>query len=84
MTSGTTKTTILRPIGRPFQLHLLEGETAWRIDEQTKRIGREGIAKARAALAACATDEAFVHRLTVDSGGPATLADRLPLPALAA
>jgi hypothetical protein len=37
------------------QLPLLDGpehEPEWRIDEQTKAIGRKGLARARAALAA--------------------------------
>jgi hypothetical protein len=37
---------------RSVQLRLMGTDPAWRIDERTKRIGREGIAQARAALAA--------------------------------
>ncbi|MEZ5232614.1 MAG: hypothetical protein AB7O92_14885 [Acidimicrobiia bacterium] len=35
------------------QLRLIDArDVSWRLDEQTKAIGREGIARARAALAA--------------------------------
>lgn len=35
------------------QLHLIDpSEISWRLDEQTKSVGRQGIARARAALAA--------------------------------
>ena len=33
------------------QLTLLSDERPWRLDEGTRRVGREGLAKARAALA---------------------------------
>jgi len=39
------------------QLALLESSPEWRLDERTCEIGRRGIAAARAALAAVATDE---------------------------
>ena len=53
MNSGTTESTRrsataqLRLLG-----NLLGNEVGWHIDEHTKRVGREGIANARAALAA--------------------------------
>ena len=51
------------------QLLLLPTDTTWRLDPSTRRIGREGIAAARAALAAsAATNES--HGLT-----PAAAAD---------
>jgi hypothetical protein len=35
------------------QLHLIDSaDVSWRLDEQTKRVGRRGLAQARAALAA--------------------------------
>ena len=34
------------------QLTLISDERPWRLDEGTRRVGREGLAKARAALAA--------------------------------
>jgi hypothetical protein len=35
------------------QLHLIDpSEVSWRLDERTKAVGRQGIAKARAVLAA--------------------------------
>ena len=34
------------------QLTLLADERPWRLDEGTRRVGREGVARARAALAA--------------------------------
>ena len=33
------------------QLTLVPADTNWKLDEETKRIGREGLAQARAALA---------------------------------
>ena len=36
----------------PAQLHLLATDGSWMLDERTKHIGREGLAKARAVLAA--------------------------------
>ncbi|HEY4378353.1 MAG TPA: hypothetical protein VGM93_14405 [Acidimicrobiales bacterium] len=36
------------------QLTLMDRPAGWRLDEQTKEIGRRGIAEARAALAAVA------------------------------
>ena len=41
-------------------LDTVEREPEWRIDEQTKEIGRKGLALARAALAATVTPDA--HR----------------------
>jgi hypothetical protein len=37
---------------RPNQLILLDTQPDWRLDEHTRRLGREGIARARAALQA--------------------------------
>jgi hypothetical protein len=34
------------------QLTLIDTQPAWRLDEKTRRVGREGIAEARAVLAA--------------------------------
>ncbi len=48
MTSGTKTTTR----SNPAQLHLLATDGSWMLDERTKRIGREGLARARAVLAA--------------------------------
>lgn len=48
MSSGSTNT-IRRT--EPVQLRLLGAEGSWLLDEATKRIGREGLAKARAILA---------------------------------
>ncbi len=42
-----TKTT-----NRPNQLILLDSQPDWRLDERTRRVGREGLARARAALQA--------------------------------
>lgn len=39
------------------QLTLISDDRPWRLDEGTRRIGREGLAKARAALAAHSHDE---------------------------
>ena len=39
-------------------LDTVEREPEWRIDEQTKEIGRKGLALARAALAATVTSDA--------------------------
>jgi hypothetical protein len=36
------------------QLALLEPEPDWRLDEQTREVGRAGVAQARAALRAAA------------------------------
>jgi hypothetical protein len=52
------------------QLHLIDpSEVSWRLDERTKAVGRQGIARARAALAAAraprttdATDETIERR----------------------
>jgi hypothetical protein len=49
------------------QLRLIEPtEVSWRLDERTKSIGRQGIARARAALAAArvpaTTDEVTARR----------------------
>jgi hypothetical protein len=49
------------------QLRLIEPtDVSWRLDERTKSIGRQGIARARAALAAARvpapTDEVTVRR----------------------
>ena len=51
------------------QLRLIEpAEVSWRLDERTKSIGRQGIARARAALAAARVpapaDEAAVPHQT--------------------
>lgn len=32
------------------QLHLIEPDTMWRLDEETRQIGRRGLADAREAL----------------------------------
>ena len=47
------------------QLTLLSDERPWRLDEGTRRVGREGIEKARAALAAhtAGTDHRDDHEL---------------------
>jgi hypothetical protein len=37
---------------RPNQLILLDTQPDWRLDERTRRVGREGLARARAALQA--------------------------------
>jgi hypothetical protein len=37
---------------RPNQLILLDAQPDWRLDERTRRVGREGLARARAALQA--------------------------------
>lgn len=42
----------------PAQLVLLPTRTQWRLDDDTRRIGRAGIARARAILAASETDAA--------------------------
>jgi hypothetical protein len=34
------------------QLNLLDTQPDWRLDERTRRVGREGLARARAALQA--------------------------------
>lgn len=39
------------------QLTLLSDDRPWRLDEGTRRVGREGLAKARAALAAHLPDD---------------------------
>ncbi|HET6950117.1 MAG TPA: hypothetical protein VFI47_07070 [Acidimicrobiales bacterium] len=38
--------------GRNTQLALIEAPRAWRLDEHTREIGREGVARAREALRA--------------------------------
>ena len=47
------------------QLRLIDpSEVSWRLDEQTKAIGRQGIARARAALAAArmpAQERSYEH-----------------------
>lgn len=43
------------------QLTLMDRPAGWRLDEQTKEIGRRGIAEARAALAAVAQAEEQEH-----------------------
>jgi hypothetical protein len=40
------------------QLILLETEPEWRLDEQTREVGRAGVAQARAALRAAAAKRA--------------------------
>ncbi len=51
MTSNT-KTATRSTRSNPAQLRLLAPDGSWMLDERTKRIGREGLAKARAVLAA--------------------------------
>lgn len=38
------------------QLTLIDDDRPWRLDDGTRRVGREGLAKARAALAAHLVD----------------------------
>ena len=64
------------------QLTLIDTPIAWRLDERTRAVGREGIARARAALTA------GLQAAPLPSGSPgslppspATRADRPPPPA---
>jgi hypothetical protein len=47
-----TKTNQPNRPNRPNQLILLDAQPDWRLDERTRRVGREGLARARAALQA--------------------------------
>ncbi|HEX6569443.1 MAG TPA: hypothetical protein VF015_09765 [Acidimicrobiales bacterium] len=54
------------------QLSLIETPRAWRLDEHTRAVGREGVARARAAL------RAGLHTRTQDPPGPGSTSRRRP------
>ncbi len=56
------------------QLLLLPTDTTWRIDPSTRRIGREGLAEARAALAAASHTNALLAASSAPQGNEHTLA----------
>lgn len=46
------------------QLELLQTETRWKLDPETKRLGRNGIAEARAVLARAQADSLIIDLRT--------------------
>jgi hypothetical protein len=50
MTTDTASTST--PTGSTAQLTLIDAPKEWRLDERTREVGREGIARARQALQA--------------------------------
>ena len=46
------------------QLELLQTETRWKLDSETKRLGRNGIAEARAVLARAQADSLVIDLRT--------------------
>ena len=47
-----TTTTTSNPKGQTQLALVVDDATPWRLDDETRKIGRQGLAKARAALAA--------------------------------